>query len=114
MHGTISTTAKTASLFSVNSDVDDENWFSEAAWRLYPTKPGTALHLVTALGNERLCQKYAAGDVRPPGYFLRRLQRSKHGEQWLNATMDGCTEQWWIDWQTARALCAQFQIIKRE
>lgn len=29
--------------------------------------------------------------------FLRRLQRSAHGWEWLSETLDGCTEQWWLD-----------------
>jgi hypothetical protein len=118
MHGTISTTAKTATALhgrlSGRFAVDDENWFSAAAKKLYAHKPGTILHLTTGLGDERLCQRYAAGEVRPPAYFLRALLRSDHGEQWLAATMDGAAVQWWRDVDAARALCAQFQIIKRE
>lgn len=118
MHGTISTAAKPAIILDaksgVRSDAEDENWFSSAAWKLYPAKPGTIMHLVTGLGNERLCQKYAAGDVRPPAYFLRALLRSDHGEQWLAAAMDGSAVQWWRDVDAARSLCAAYQIIKRE
>lgn len=118
MHGTISTTAKSAIPFGVKdgvkSDADDENWFSIAARQLYPVKPGTALHLITTLGNERLCQKYAAGDVRPPAYFLRALLRSDHGEQWLAVLMDGCTAGWWRDLESARHLCVNYQIVRRE
>ncbi len=118
MHGTISTTAKSATTFdgksSGKSAVDDADWFSVAARKLYSHKPGTALHLITGLGDERLCQRYASGEVRPPAYFLRALLRGDHGQQWHGAVMDGCAEQWWRDAENARALCAQFQIIKRE
>lgn len=92
----------------VKSDIDDDgDWFARAARGLYPTKPGTALFYATQLGNERfgderLCQKYAAGTVRPQAYFLRRLLRSKHGKQWLNAVMAGCTEDWWLAHQDDR------------
>lgn len=83
------------------SAVDDENWFSEAAQGIYEHKPGTQLHQITTLGDERLCQRYAAGHVKPPAYFLRALLRGKHGRQWLRATMAGCQEQWWLDFQRA-------------
>lgn len=84
------------------SAVDDGDWFKRAAQQLYPHKPGTILHLTTGLGDERLCQRYAAGDVRPPAYFLRALLRSQHGEQWLAAALEGCTATWWKDLQRAR------------
>jgi hypothetical protein len=72
------------------SAVDDENWFAEAAQELYGrNKPGTALFYATELGDERGCQRYAAGSVKPPAYFLRRLLRSPHGWQWLCAAMAG-------------------------
>lgn len=79
----------------------DGNWFSVAARALYPSKGGTALHYVTG-GDERLCQKYAAGTVKPPAYFLRALLRSEHGWQWLAALMDGSEARWWSDIQRAR------------
>ena len=88
----------------VKSDVDDENWFSEAAKRLYTQKPGTILFLLTALADERQCQKYAAGHVKPPAYFLRALLRSEHGWQWLSAAMSGSDTQWWADVQRARSI----------
>lgn len=85
---------------------DDENWFSDAALSLLGTeKPGTALDCVTDFRfGERNCQRYAGGDVKPPGYFVRALLRGKHGEQWLNAIMDGCDAPWWRDLQRARRI----------
>ena len=86
------------------SAVDDENWFAEAAQELYGrNKPGTALFYATHLGDERGCQRYAAGSVKPPAYFFRRLLRTAHGWQWLCAAMDGCDEQWWRDVRLAVA-----------
>lgn len=124
MHGSLSTIERPAISFGVKagvkSDADDQNWFSDASWKLYPTKPGTSLYLITQrsdteqFGTERLCQKYAAGDVRPSAYFLRRLLRSDHGEPWLAAAMDGCTASWWRDLENARALCLRFKIEPRE
>lgn len=77
------------------SAADDGDWFARAARSLHPVKPGTVLFLTTGLGDERLCQRYASGEVRPPAYFLRALLRSDSGEQWLNAVMDGCKAKWW-------------------
>jgi hypothetical protein len=118
MHGTLSTAGNIATTThgrsSGKSAVDDADWFSAAARKLYAHKPGTILHLTTGLGDERLCQRYASGEVRPPAYFLRALLRGDHGQQWLSATMDGSRSEWWRDIDSARALCAQFQIIKRE
>lgn len=82
------------------SAADDGDWFAQSARHLHPHKPGTVLFLTTGLGDERLCQRYAAGDVRPPAYFLRSLLRSDSGEQWLNAVMDGCTQAWWVKLKT--------------
>lgn len=91
-----STAAKT---FGVRIDVDAE-WFSDAAQSLYPTKGGTALHFLTDY-DERLCQKYVAGSVKPSAYFLRTLERGPHGRQWLNAVMANCAAEWWVDLQRA-------------
>lgn len=79
----------------------DENWFSDAVLRLLGTdKPGTALDCITELRfGDRNCQRYAAGDVKPPAYFLRAILRGKHGEPFLHALMDGCESEWWLDHQ---------------
>jgi hypothetical protein len=39
--------------------------------------------------------------------------RSKHGEQWLNATMDGCAEPWWIELQHAKKIAAAISAVER-
>ncbi len=83
--------------FGVRIDVDAE-WFTRAARQLYARKGGTELHFLTDY-DERLCQKYVAGSVKPSAYFLRTLQRGPHGEQWLNAIMAGSNAQWWLDLQ---------------
>jgi hypothetical protein len=83
------------------SAVDDGDWFRNLAQRLHEHKPGTVLFLVTGLGDERLCQRYAAGHVKPPAYFFRALLRSPQGWQWLCGAMDGCKEPWWADVQDA-------------
>jgi hypothetical protein len=96
--------ATTGGKFDGKSAGDDENWFSEACRKLYAgNKPGTALFYVTGLGDERGCQRYAAGQVKPPAYFLRRLLRSSIGWQWLCAAMDGCDEPWWREVRLAVA-----------
>jgi hypothetical protein len=89
------------------SAVDDRNWFAEAVCALLPFKAGTALFYTTGLGDERLCQRYASGETKPPAYFLRRLLRSDEGETWLNATMDGCEAKWWLDLKHQRKVGAR-------
>lgn len=86
------------------SAVDDADWFAAATRTLLPNKAGTHLFLTTGCGDERLCQRYAAGHVKPPAYFLRRLQRSEYGWQWLCAVMDGASPQWWRELQQDRDL----------
>lgn len=88
----------------------DGDWFSEAARALLPHKAGTALHCATGV-DERLCQKYAAGSVKPPAYFLRSLLRSEGGWQWLAILMDDCDVEWWRDLQRARRVVAQLDLI---
>lgn len=88
--------------------IDDEHWFSEMAQDLLPTKPGTALHFITAY-DERLCQRYAAGSVKPSAYFLRRLLRSDHGATFLAALMDGSQAKWWTDHLRAERVAAQIR-----
>jgi hypothetical protein len=84
----------------------DHQWFSEAARELHPNKPGTHLYFLTCLGDERSCQRYAAGTVKPPSDFLRALLRSDHGSQWLAAVMAGSDAQWWRSYQEAVSLKA--------
>lgn len=123
MHGIVSRRARAAIKRGGNSAVgrnasgrsavDDENWFSDAAWGLYGKNPGEPLHLITSLGDVRLCQRYASGEVKPPAYFLRRLLRSKHGEQWLGAVMDGCDSAWWADMQRARRIAGAIDAVRQ-
>lgn len=81
--------------------VDDGDWFSRVARALLRKKAGTALHYITGF-DERLCQRYAAGHVRPPAYFFRCILRSNHGWEFLAGAMDGCEEKWWTDLQRLR------------
>jgi hypothetical protein len=32
-----------------------------------------------------------------PSYVLRKLLRGQDGAQWLEAIMDGCGDNWWLD-----------------
>lgn len=82
------------------SAVDDADWFSRVARTLLPNKAGTALHYVTGF-DERLCQRYAAGHVKPPAYFFRSLLRSEQGGVWLAAAMEGSEAAWWLEVQDA-------------
>src|SRR6202034_3960466 len=92
---------KSSSEKSDTSVGSDENWFSQACRALLEHKPGTALHYVTGF-DERSCQRYAAGSVKPPAYFFRALLRSEQGWTWLAAAMDGSSASWWLDIQRAR------------
>lgn len=80
---------------------EEENWFPQACRTLVPNDAGLTLHYVTGF-EERTCYRYAAGDRKPPAYFLRALLRSEHGWQWLAVLMDGAEPQWWRDIQRAR------------
>ena len=95
------------------SAVDDEGWFGAAPRQLYPVKAGTVLYLTTGLGDERLCQRYAAGTVKPSAYFLRNLLRGDHGEQWLNATLEGLDKEWWLQLGALRQLSSDYIVRKR-
>lgn len=96
------------------SAADDGDWFSEAAQQLHPHKPGTVLFLTTELGDERLCQRYAAGHVKPPAYFFRALLRSDQGWQWLCAAMEGSDAEWWREMKRARARSAAIDAADNE
>lgn len=85
----------------VKSDAD---WFSQGVKGVLPRKAGLCLHLATGLGDERLCQKYAAGHVKPPAYFLRALLRGEDGWTWLCICMDGCKAKWWLEVKQAVAI----------
>lgn len=93
------------------SAVDD--WFGAIARGLLPEKPGTALHYITGY-DERLCQRYAAGHVKPSAYFLRALMRSDQGQPFFFAVMDGSTAPWWLAYQRERRLAAAGERFKAE
>ena len=106
--------ARKVSVTSVGISVaENEDWFSDACRGLYNGKAGTALHFETGF-DERSCQRYAAGQVKPPAYFLRALLRSEQGQTWLNAIMDGSDAQWWRELQGALKLLETFKITVRE
>lgn len=92
---------------------ESEDWFSDACRTLYDGKAGTALHFATGF-DERSCQRYAAGTVKPPAYFLRSLLRGQQGWTWLNAAMEGSDAQWWRELRGARKLLEQYKIEVRE
>lgn len=99
MHGIFPKVPNEASESNGTSAVADDKsvegeWFSNACKHLLPTKAGTALFYTTGV-DERSCQRYAAGDVKPPAFFLRALLRSPQGWTWLCAVMDGSDEEWW-------------------
>jgi len=111
MHGTYeSSRGKSV----VTGDISDaEDWFANACKHLLPTKAGTALHFVTGF-DERSCQRYAAGDVKPAAFFLRALLRSPQGWIWLCAAMDGSDADWWRDVRYAYEIIAVFEAKRKE
>lgn len=100
MHGILGNAETKARKANVTSDAvatdlsDDEKWFAEAAKILLECKAGTALHYATGF-DERSCQRYASGQVKPPAYFLRSLLRGPDGWIWLSALMEDCDADWW-------------------
>ncbi|MGH6878002.1 MAG: hypothetical protein ACREHV_11595, partial [Rhizomicrobium sp.] len=89
-------------------DASDAEWFSCACRKLFDGKAGTALHYLTGF-DERSCQRYAAGQVKPPAYFLRALLRGEQGNIWLNAVMDGASPKWWREHAITERKAALFE-----
>ncbi len=97
----------------VTSDGTDEHWFRDLAQSLLPgDKAGTFLWSL-GIGEERSCQRWVAGSVKPTGYTVRRILRSKIGREFLNGLMAGCQEPWWIAYQRT-AVMASILIELRE
>jgi hypothetical protein len=84
-------------------DSSDTRWFCSICRQLSPSDAGFVLHVLTGF-ELRSCYRYAANETKPPGYFIRALLRSDHGEQWLAALMDGSKASWWRDLQKARRI----------
>lgn len=87
------------------TEQNGNEWFVDLVEKLYTKDAGFVLSKVT-LFEERTCYYYAAGDRKVPGFFIYTLLRSKHGQQWLNAIMDGCEEPWWLALQRAQRITA--------
>lgn len=121
MHGTLSAAeiaaTNAADRFADKSDIsvieDDEHWFTAAAQTLLAPKPGLTLHLQTDCG-ERNGHRYTSGEVKIPGYLLRKLLRSEQGAQWLAVVMDGARPQWWLDHKRAERITAQIDNLDLE
>jgi hypothetical protein len=81
-----------------------DDWFGAIARAILgDNKPGYALHVLTGGEfDERSCQRYVAGTVNPPGYFIRALLRSDCGAQFLDAFMANSGAPWWLDQQRKR------------
>lgn len=121
MHGVFGITGEDARNAGVSSVAEKticdisvgEDWFANACKHLLPNKAGTALHYETGF-DERSCQRYAAGDVKPPAYFLRALLRSPQGWTWLCAVMDESNESWWREARYAYEIIAVFEAKRKE
>lgn len=78
------------------TDSDGNGWFVDVARPLLAgTDAGLSLHLLTGF-EERTCYRYAAGDRKPPGWFIVSLLRSEQGATWLAAFMDKSEARWWV------------------
>lgn len=62
--------------------------------------------------DERSCYRYAAGDVKPPAYFLRALLRSERGEAVLRYLMQGSDASWWRGLQDDAQLGARVKQLR--
>ena len=111
MHGVFEKSRGKSVVRTDKSDADD--WFANACKDLLPTKPGYELHLMSGF-DERSCQRYAAGHVAPPAYFLRTLLRSPQGWTWLCAAMGGSDADWWRDVRYAYEIIAVFEAKRKE
>jgi hypothetical protein len=93
-------------------------WFALLCRHLWSTNAPKDLEFALSRANhqrsDRTCRAWAAGDSPPPINIGVMLLRDQIGGRVLEYIMRDCEAQWWLDLQTARALCAQFQIIKRE
>lgn len=89
---------------------EDNSWFSNPAQVLLGSDPGLALNVLTSVP-DRSCYRYASGERAVTGYIVYRLLRSKQGRQWLNAIMDGCTEEWWLTHQDELRLGAAVRSV---
>lgn len=98
---------------TVQTDSDDNAWFSVPARVLLGSDPGLALHVLTGV-SESSGYRYANGSRAVPGYIIRQLLRSPHGWQWLAAIMDGCKEPWWVETKYGRRAVAALKEVPRE
>lgn len=92
---------------------DERPWFSRVCASLYAKDAGLTLRVLTGI-EERYCYRYASGETKhPPVESLVALLRSEHGQQWLNAAMEGCKARWWQDLQGALELSATHSIRRK-
>lgn len=116
MHG-VSSTALSASnkpavqLADQMVSDDGDQWFAAICAGLLPNDAGLQLHIQTGF-EERTCYRYAAGDRKPPGYFIRALLRTDAGWQWLAALMAGSDAEWWRDLQRSQRIAEAISKIK--
>lgn len=113
MHGVLETAlapSRKAADQLADQTASDE-WFADICRVLLPKDAGLALHVTTGF-EERTCYRYAAGDRKPPAYFLRALLRTDQGWQWLAAIMDGSDAEWWRELQRARKIAEAIATVE--
>jgi hypothetical protein len=88
--------AESGKSIAVQTDSDNNGWFSNPARVLLGSDPGLALHVLTGI-SESSGYRYASGERAVPGWVIRGLLHGPQGWQWLNAVMDGSTAVWWTE-----------------
>lgn len=105
MHGTLPAESQGSIFPADSSDIEDvfsgdrsdtsaeAHWFLRLAKKLWPLKPGVALHFLTK-ADERKCYRYAGGYQEPGGRFIVAILRSQDGGRFLDRVMHGSDAEW--------------------
>lgn len=104
MHGNLPPPTLSAIIPADQSGADSaqtgSEFFASVCKTIFGKDAGLALSLATGVP-ERSCYRYASGEREVPVMVLRAILHSRQGEPFLAALMDGCTAEWWIEYQRA-------------
>jgi hypothetical protein len=102
MHGNLPAPLEPAIISTDQSGEDSaqtgSEFFASVCKTIFGKDAGLALSLATGVP-ERSCYRYASGDRDVPVLVLRAILHSDQGEPFARALMDGCTADWWIEFQ---------------
>lgn len=100
---------------TVQTDSNENAWFSIPAQALLGSDPGLALHIITHKTiSESSGYRYASGERSMPLNVFRAMLHDPQGGPWLAVLMDGCTAPWWLAMQRDIKLAAVAQRFKAE